>query len=85
MIEKSNNLQTSLKILTQFKCSAKEIERGDFKGFVDRFKQSVGDVRAKQVPAEEMLMTIFRSAVQEQDQFLRGLLKIDNMNDEHHI
>ena len=78
MVERSNNLQTSLKKLTQFKFSTKEIERGDFKGFVDRFKQSVGDVRAidaKQVPAEEMLMTIFRSAVQEQDQFLWGLLK----------
>ncbi len=67
--------------MTQFKFSAKEIERGDLKGFVDRFKQSVGDVRAidaKQVPAEEMLMTIFRSAIQEQDQFLWGLLKIYN-------
>ncbi len=53
MVERSNNLQTNLKNPTQFKFSAKEIERGDFKGFADRFKQSIGDVRAidaKQVP-----------------------------------
>ena len=73
MVERSNNLQTNLKNLTQFKFSAKEIERGDFKGFVDRFKQSIGDVRAidaKQVPAEEMLMTIFKTQFKNKISFI---------------
>ena len=78
--ERSNNLSNLLTSLTVFKFTAKESEAHDYKGFVDRFKQAIGDVRAidpAQVPAEEMLKTFFLSALQEQDKWLWGLIKLD--------
>ena len=78
--ERSNILKSHLTTLTQFKFSPKEIEKQDFKGVVDRFKQAIGNVRAidpRQVPTDEMLMTTLKGAIEDQNQFLWGLLTID--------